>query len=161
MKRIKLTQNKYALIDGEDYSKISEFNWHACKDDYRFYARKCLFKGRKKTSESMHRMILNYPDAKWQVDHINGDTLDNRKSNLRLVTQSQNQANRGLPITNTSGYKGVHKSYGKWRSVIYKNGRRIHLGMFQSIQEAAKVYNKKALELFGEYAKLNNASTRA
>lgn len=93
-----------------------------------------------------------------QVDHINGDGLDNRKSNLRICNGSQNRCNKGKPKNNTSGYKGVtwHTPNKKWVAQIAVNGKHSYIGSFKTKEEAAKAYNKKAKELHGEFARLNN-----
>ena len=102
----------------------------------------------------MHHVILPLKDG-LQVDHINGNRLDNRKENLRLVTKSQNMMNRGVQKNSTSGYKGVNEHQGKWRAYILENGKQKHLGVFEDKKEAARAYNKMAKLLHGEYAVLN------
>jgi hypothetical protein len=91
------------------------------------------------------------------IDHGNMNVLDNRKSNLRKCTIQQNACNREKPKHNTSGYKGVYweKGLKKWRSAIRLNNKKIHIGCYEIKIEAAKAYNKKAKELFGEFARLN------
>ena len=89
------------------------------------------------------------------VDHINQDPLDNRRQNLRLATRSQNAANLGPYANNTSGYKGVDFNRGKWRARITQDGVRYFLGTFDTAEDAARAYDQKALELFGEFASLN------
>ena len=92
-----------------------------------------------------------------QIDHINGDRSDNRISNLRMATNAQNQCNTKISSRNKSGYRGVSwsKSKGKWYAKIMFNQKTISLGYFNNKEEAALAYNKKALELFGEFAYLN------
>lgn len=124
MKKIKLTQNKYAIIDEEDFDKVSKYRWHFGNG----YAR------RKSSFEPeltrMHHLILPLEKG-FMIDHINGNGLDNRKSNLRLVTKSQNMMNRGKQSNNKSGYMGVslHRN-NKWRAYIKLNMKQIHLGLF-------------------------------
>ena len=89
------------------------------------------------------------------VDHIDQDSLNNHVSNLRYATKGQNQINSGLWKNNTSGYKGVTKHRAKWTARLSFNGQRIHIGSFLCKIEAAKAYDKKAYELFGEFAWLN------
>lgn len=91
----------------------------------------------------------------FQVDHINHDKLDNRKSNLRIVTQQQNLMNRKVFKNNKTGFKGVSVYGEKYRASIRKNGKREYLGFFKNPIDAAKAYDKRAIELFGEYAVLN------
>lgn len=141
------------MVDDEDYAILSRYSWSL---DRKGYAKTSAFG----TTIKMHRFLLNAPKNK-QVDHIDGNPLNNQKENLRLCNNSQNQANRGKPKTKkletTSIYKGVHlrKDLNKWTARIGFNGTRKHLGHFNTQEEAAKAYNKSALELFGEFAKLN------
>ena len=107
-----------------------------------------------------HRLAWFYMTGNWpedQIDHINQIKADNRWCNLRECDQSQNQANTGNRSDNTSGYKGVtwSKKEKKWYSQIHVKGKHLHLGVFKSKHQAAITYNKKADELFGEFAHLN------
>ncbi len=109
---------------------------------------------------SAHRLAFIYmkgafPDD--QVDHINQIKNDNAWENLRACTQSQNQGNAGTRRDNTSGYKGVswHKRRNKWMAAMKVEGKSIHLGYFEDLNEAARAYNQAALKYFGEYAYLN------
>ena len=88
------------------------------------------------------------------IDHINGDKLDNRIENLRAATVGQNQHNRKTNANNTSGYKGVswNKGCNKWLSQIKLEGKRIHLGYFDNLEEAAEVVRKAREELHGDFA---------
>lgn len=150
---------RYALIDSEDYNKVNNVKW---RDNGRGYAyrRKKRDKGIIYT-ELMHRAILElkYKDGK-QTDHINGNRLDNRKCNLRLVTRSQNQWNRHS-ISGASGYKGVrtkpvYKNWKKpWEAYIRPNGKFIYLGLYETAKEAAKAYDCAAKKYFKEYACTN------
>jgi hypothetical protein len=92
-----------------------------------------------------------------QIDHCNGDKLDNRRCNLRDATTSQNKANEGLRKNNTSGFKGVYwsKWAGKWMAGIKVNYKRIHLGYYMRKVDAARAYNRAARRYFGKYAQLN------
>jgi len=98
----------------------------------------------------IHKLVLDLPES--DVDHINRNKLDNRKSNLRLVTESNNSANSGVRINNTTGYKGVmyFKRDCNWHAQITHNYQKIHIGYFDTPEEAAHAYDKKAYELFGE-----------
>jgi hypothetical protein len=105
MKFIQLTQGKQAIVDDEDFELLSQFKWYAMKSGHNVYAARG---GGKRRMELLHRLILGVTDSKIEVDHINGDGLDNRRSNLRVATHADNQHNPGTPTNNTSGYKGVH-----------------------------------------------------
>lgn len=104
----------------------------------------------------MHRLILDAPDGV-DVDHINRNKLDNRKANLRLVSRSHNMMNTDLRSTNTSGYKGVSWSQvaGKWEARIRRDERQYFLGLYPTSDDAARAYDAKARELFGDVAVLN------
>lgn len=109
---------------------------------------------------SMHRLILSRMTgaqlpAGIEPDHIDGDRLNNRRSNLRPATRSLNQANRKRPRNNTSGYKGVSFNQGKWQATISKDGRYHCLGRFDSAEDAARAYDKAAIEMFGSFARTN------
>ena len=159
MKEIKLTQNQTTLVDDKDYNKLNKYKWHAVY--YPLAKNYCAkrnvwLKNGKQTTVQMHRIIMDAP-RNLQVDHINHNTLDNRKENLRLCTNGQNQMNRINHKDFSSKYKGVdwYKRCKKWRVAIRINNKPIHIGYFNSEIEAGKAYNKKARELFGEFAKLN------
>jgi hypothetical protein len=133
--------------------------WHLSDKGYARHS-KNLGGGRKNCKYRtvlMHRFILGLNDRGTQVDHINGNPLDNRKENLRLVNQQQNNFNKKIDKRNTSGYKGVFrmKDRPKWKATIGFQGKVLHLGFFDTKEEAALAYNMKAVELHGEYAKLN------
>jgi len=151
MRQIPLTQGKVALVDDADYERVSRFKWHAVKDGCRSYAK--AWWGQKKIQ--MHRLIMGFPDS--FIDHINHESLDNRRSNLRLCTSSQNMQNQ-LPVRGSSSvYKGVtwQKRDKIWYGQIKHNGKHFHLGSFRSEVRAAKAYDEAAKEKFGEFAYLN------
>jgi hypothetical protein len=160
MKTITLSQNKVALVDDEDYDFLNQWKWCAIKyKNGNYYAVRHPEWDpitKKQITIHMHRLIMNAPDS-LEVDHWDSNTLNNQKDNLRLATHSQNQSNRGKTKRNTSGYKGVSlcKKTNKWRALIKFNKKSIHLGYFNNIIDAARAYDQKAIELFGEFAKLN------
>lgn len=147
MKVIKNGQTLY--FDKDDYLKYKNYRLFLYKAKRTTYV--LVWVG--KRYERFHRLILN-AKLPLQVDHINGNGLDNRKNNLRMVTSQQNNFNR-KPIN--SKYKGVafHKSCNSWEAKICLNQKRIYIGMFKTDKEAAQAYNLKAIELFGEFAYLN------
>ena len=154
MKRIPLTQNKYALVDDEDFEEMSKYNWRFAQGYAIRHVRKD--KEKRRTTTRMHRMILDVKKGR-DIDHVDGNGLNNQKINLRIATESQNMMNRKLNKNNKSGYKGVHwHIMGKWLAQIRCFGKGTYLGVFDNKLEAAKVYNEKAKELFGKFARLNS-----
>lgn len=150
MKKIPLTQGFEAIVDDEDYESLSRFKWYALKFRKYIYATRNPRSGR----IYMHRVIMGEPSL-LEVDHINGDGLNNLRSNLRYATRSENQRNRGVPENNTTGYKGVHRLKNRWVARIYVNGQRLHLGNFQNLEDAGRAYDSAAKRYFGEFARIN------
>jgi len=159
MKKIKLTQGQYALVDDEDFEDLNKYKWIAqyssCTKTYyvkRHSHREC---GKPKHLQ-MHRVIMNAKKGQ-VIDHINGNTLDNRKENLRIATYSQNRGNSKRYRNNTSGYKGVswNKNRQRWEACIGYQNKYIYLGLYTTKEEAALAYNEAAKKYFGEFANLN------
>ena len=157
MKTIQLTQGQVALVDDEDFDMLNQFKWCAQKDGNNFYAIRGIRVGRRTQTIHMHRLIMGSPIG-LEIDHKDGNGLNNQRNNLRVCTRSQNQMNKRKKEGASSIYKGVsfHKREDKWRAVIMINGRAINLGDFASEIEAAKAYDAKAIALFCEFANLNN-----
>jgi hypothetical protein len=152
VRRIPLTQGKFALVDADDYYRLAKFPWQALKGTSTFYA----IRGRNRKHLMMHREIMN-PPAGLIVDHIDHNGLNNCKVNLRLCSVAQNVRNSVAQSGSSSKYKGVHWHRGmrKWAVLIHFNDKRYRLGHFTDEIEAAKAYDKKAAELYGEFAYLN------
>ena len=183
MKEIRLWKNRHELsdkvtiVDDEDYEKVMERKWYAWESGSgKYYA----MGGSRDTS--VHRLVMHDPKG-FDIDHINGDPLDNRKENLRVCTRAQNAQNRPLRKDSASGYKGVyevkkptrrkyikktgevtyHESMPKKRFYAYignpeattKTPRSIKLGYFHTAEEAAECYDRKAIEMYGEFAQVN------
>lgn len=159
-KRIELTQGKFAIVDDADFERVSQHKWYYNEG----YAVRNTKKNGKCVKICMHRVINKTPNN-MLTDHANGDTLDNRKSNLRTCTVRQNSQNRKLPCNNLSGMKGLHfeKATNKWVAKIQgrvggKNVTYIQK-RFPYTEEgklqAARWYNEMALKHFREFAKLN------
>lgn len=150
-KTIQLTQNQFAIVDDEDFEEINSHKWYADYDKKgkTFYARGLLKCGK---IVKIHRIIMNAKKGE-EIDHINHNTLDNRKSNLRICTHSQNMMNQ-KKRNNKSGVKGVYweAKDKRWRANIKINQKKKHLGMFKNIEDAASARKQAENKYFGEFA---------
>lgn len=156
-KIIPIAKGQEIIVDNEDYGELNKFAWCAQKSRHTIYARRRLpVASGKGNIVYMHRVIVGAKQGE-QVDHINGDGLDNRRENLRLCTHTENVRNARVRKDNTSGYKGVcwHKRDKKWRAAIRINGKPMWLGYYISKEEAARAYDEAAIKHFGEFAYLN------
>ncbi len=152
VKRIPLSQGLFALVDDEDYEWLNQWKWTAhLGPGGRVCAYRKVDQGKGKLGRNiwMHRAMLNAP-ADMEVDHINGDALDNRRENLRLASRAQNLRNRKTFRNSKSGFKGVvfNPVNGKWRVTI-------NFGTFDTPEEAATAYDEALKKLFGKFAKPN------
>lgn len=158
MKEIQLTKGQVTLVDDDMFAYLNQFKWYASKQkNGKFYAARKIKLNSKRTSIMMHRLIINNTDSKLHTDHINGITLDNRKINLRICTNSQNQMNKNAQVNNKNGFKGVsyNKEKKKYEVSITANCNKIFLGRYDNIIHAAKAYNAAAIKYHGEFASLN------
>jgi len=155
-KEIKLSQGKVSIIDEEDFDKVSEYDWYATEIKFsgKYYARRTYRIDNKVHGQYLHSFILGNVKG-LEIDHINGDTLDNRKCNLRHVTRQHNQWNHKKYRNNKSEFIGVHTDGRKWIVQIKNLGTTIYLGRFEDKEKAARAYDKKAKELRGDKAKVN------
>lgn len=152
MKLISLTRGKFTQVDDDMFDYLNKWKWYCNTHNYAVRYDSGGHKTRKKIH--MHRLVINAPEG-IQVDHIDQDPLNNQRENLRLCTSSQNSRNCHLPKTNTSGYRGIHKCKGKWLTNIRINGTQTYLGSFETSEDAAKAYDKKAREVDGKFAGTN------
>ncbi|MBN2401984.1 MAG: hypothetical protein JXN64_06270 [Spirochaetes bacterium] len=141
------------IIDTKNYDKIKDYRWYV---NYSKKNKKFTNIAAVKNNNIhilLHQLIMN---DKW-IDHNNGDIFDNRESNLRKCTNQQNMCNRGLQKNNTSGYKGVtwREKIKKWQCRISINNKRICLGYFIDLKEAALTYNQAAIKYHSKFARLN------
>lgn len=158
-KRIELTRGKFARVSPEDFGWLNSFKWCALNNGSYFCAvRNTPSVDGVQRTEYMNRTIMDAA-ADERINHINGNKLDNRRSNLRIATRSESHINRGMHMNNTSGYKGVFKKGNRWCAQVGCDSVSLYLGTFDSRKEAAKAYDRKAYELFGEVAKLNFGPT--
>ena len=146
----------FAQVDDADFDYLNRWKWYAVKRDNNFYARRGFRLDNGKTKGIlMHRDIVAVPDG-MQVDHRDGNGLNNQRANLRVCTPSQNQMNKKRPPFGSSVYKGVRLNQGKWEVRISKNNKRIYLGRFDTEIEAALTWNEAAKNHHGEFAYLNS-----
>jgi hypothetical protein len=153
MRELQLTRGLVSLIDDVDFERCLKFRWYPVKRVHTTYASRVIKYPHRTTSQLLHNFILNASG----IDHIDGNGLNNQRSNLRLATPMQNRRNTHRRSTFTSRYKGVswNAKDRVWRAFIYVNYKQIYLGRFRDEVEAAKAYDQAALELFGEFASTN------
>lgn len=154
-REVQLTQRMVALVDDADFETVMDAGrWHAHRAGRLFYARRNTWQDGRSITVRLHTFLTGWP----LVDHINGDGLDNRRSNLRAATAQENARNRGRRTTSVSGYKGVswHKASARWQASIGVGDRRWkHLGYFSDSADAARAYDAAAINIFGPYARPN------
>lgn len=153
--RIPLTREKFAVIDAEDAPRVSGYDWSSLFVRGKWYARRNKWTKEKQITVLLHRVILNAPDD-MHVDHRNGDGLDCRKLNLRLATQQQNNLNARMHRDNATGFKGVrkHSLCSKYQASISIGGKRKHLGLFDTPEEAHAAYCAASAEIHGEFGSM-------
>lgn len=144
-RRVPIIHGGYAIVDAENYDWIIKIPWRLrqARTDAPSYAITTI----DRRNVGMHRMIVKAPSNKF-VDHINGNGLDNRESNLRICNRRQNGWNRRINKNNTSGYRGVswHKRQRKWAASIHLKGKGIAIGYYTTAECAARAYDKIALK---------------
>lgn len=158
MKKVFIGKSKYlrfdhALVDDEDYHYINQWRWHS---DNKGYAVRRVNRNGRKAVVYMHREIMQTPEGK-VTDHVNGNKIDNQKTNLRICSDGENKRNRGASIANPTGLKGAYwqSQIGRWYSRIQLNRKSIYLGTFDTAELAAEAYDVAAEKYHGEYARLN------
>lgn len=147
---ITLPSGHLALVDADDFARLARYDWRIQQPGH--YVRATVNSAR----THLHRLIVG-ATAGQVVDHINHNPLDNRRTNLRICNDAQDLANKRRPRTNTGGYKGVvwRPSRHKWEASVQPRGKARFLGRFDDPWDAAQAYNSAALELYGEFAQLN------
>lgn len=152
-KEIQLSQGYVALVDDEDYEWLSQWKW-TYHNGYAYRNITVPTNASGFGTQRMHRLILD-ASRFFEVDHIDGDGLNNIRSNLRLATRTQNSRNRRG--TGYNGLKGIaiHKFSGLWQAKIRANAKQIHLGYFKTPEAAAHAYDAAARQYHGEFARLN------
>ena len=152
---IQLTKGAVTLIDEADFDLVRKHAWYVMKSPRSSYAGTSIYENGKQKTIRLHRLILGVTESKLQVDHIDGNGLNNRRSNLRVCSSAQNMMNKRKYLNSTSGIKGVYAVRNKWRAIITHKGDRFNLGLFEQREDAAKAYDMAARNLFGEFANLN------
>jgi hypothetical protein len=150
MKLIKLhnkNKEEYTIVDDEDYEIYKDKPLYMTHNGY--------VRTSNYFSESTFARILMHCPKGMTVDHINGNQLDNRKSNLRICEMGQNACNKKIYKCNKTGYKGVYVTKRGWKSIIVHNHEVKYIGSFETKEEAAIAYNEYAIKYFGEFARLN------
>lgn len=157
MKLIKLSKNKFAKVDDEDFEYLNKWKWSVSSNNYAVRRVSRKLKGKNNIIILMHRQIMK-TNKNMQTDHINQNKLDNQKSNLRMCTRSENSCNRLKRKNTSSKYKGVcwDKAKKKWVAQVWKDNVKVLNKRFPTEKEAAIAYNKKSKIFHKEFAILNN-----
>lgn len=158
---VPLTMGYFAIVDDEDIEVLAKYNWQAYVD--KKSPTKTVYAYRRAPRPKrgriwMHRVLLSAPDGV-KVDHRDGNGLNNRRSNIRTASDSQNLCNGAIRSDNTSGFKGVHFLAGarkkQWEARIHVGGKPVCLGTFETLEQAGLAYDVAAVKHFGEFARLN------
>ena len=162
MKIITIDSKKHGvhdvLVDNENFQELSKYHWTLYKNKNILYAKRHIIIEGKRTTLKMHRFVMGLKtNDKLIVDHINHNSLDNRKANLRICSQSENCRNKTSHKNSSSKYLGVsfNKKCKKWQYQICSNKKTIHLGLYINEIDAAKAYNNAAIKYHGEFANIN------
>lgn len=158
MKEIKLPKGKVAMVDDEDFEELNKYKWCAFKGNSTYYVSRATRVAKKQKVLLMHRVIMKTPKG-MHTDHINGDGLDNQRSNLRIATHSENMRNTRMSKNNTSGYKGVcwDKNAKKWHVQITVDSKLIYLGLYDTVEDGYKAYCIACIKYHGEFANLGQS----
>jgi hypothetical protein len=153
---IRLTRGMTAIVDKEDFERVNTIKWYASENGGKFYAanRNANYP-ESATTIYMHRFIMGIEDSFVRVDHKDGNGLNNRRYNLRVLSHSDNLMNRGRTKANKSGFKGVSPRRGKWFACIWVNGKTVGLGVYSTPEEAARIYDNAARKYRKDKAVLN------
>lgn len=153
---IPLTRGKVALVDREDYDRVAVHKWHAIKAKCTWYAERGIKIDGRNSTIGLHRELMNAQPGEL-IDHIDGDGLNCRRSNMRRTDYQGNARNRRMNRTNRHGFKGVRPTAasGRWTAEITIGGKSHHLGTYDTAEEAARAYDARAAIAHGQYARLN------
>ena len=156
MKTISLTRGYSTIIDDEDFEAISKYHWSVHVRNKKAYAKTTIWNQNRRTRVLMHRMILNHSGKESFIDHVNGDSLDNRRENLRLCTHQENCMNRNPQSNSTTGINGVTKYKDVYRVKITFQGKDYWIGYAKTIDQGREMRRAKEKELFKEFSPLKN-----
>jgi len=158
---IQLTKEQIAIVDDVDYEYVSQFKWYAMKTKSGYYACRTFNENGIRHTELLHRVILasllgRLLEKGEECDHVNGNTLDNTRNNLRLASHSQNTRNRKTNANSTTGIKGVwwNKKDMKWQAGITVDGKLHYLGRFSNVEDAKKAYEQASKKFHGDFGRL-------
>jgi hypothetical protein len=150
LKTIQLSRGKEALVDDEDFEKLSQHKWYFHRSGYA--VRNVRVANGKQYQQFMHRVILGLEKGSSLMgDHINQNKLDNRRSNLRAATRQGNSQNRSKLSSNTSGYVGVAQKGKKWRAYIRDGCKQKTIGTYDTAEQASEAYQAAAKQIHGEF----------
>ena len=151
---VPLTRGYEAIIDAADVPLVDGFNWSARVQTCSVYAGRTDQSSPTRGTVRMHRFLMGEPKG-FEVDHRDGNGLNNRRDNLRVATGQQNRQNTRTRCDNSSGFKGVawHKNRGKWLAHIGVGGRRLHLGYFETPEDAHAAYCNASTRLHGDFGR--------
>jgi hypothetical protein len=157
MKELKLTKGYVAIVDDEDFEIVSQWHWSATKCCDKVYARRTQRYGNKKVQVYLHRYLMNIHlcDKTVFCDHKDRDTMNNQKSNLRVCTAAENQRNKTKKRNGMHKYMGVSANHKRFSASLSLNGKRVYIGTYDTQEEAAIAYNKKKIEVHGDFVNLN------
>jgi hypothetical protein len=154
MRIIPVWQDREAIVDNADYDLLIQYPWHM-HHEYAVTTLKVYLPNKRQTEISMQNMLFNLANG-MELDHVDGNKLNNQRQNLRICTHADNCKNRGMRSDSQSGRKGVSPIPGnKWRATINIGGKNIHLGCLSSIDEASDAYDRAATSQYGEFARTN------
>lgn len=153
---ITLTKGYEAVIDVCDAPLVGQYNWNANVDGGTVYAQRGAYADGVQKTTRMHRVLMGEPEG-MEVDHRDGNGLNNRRSNLRIATKAQNQQNKGMAKRNSSGFKGVSwaKRERKWQAQIRLNNKNYTIGRYRTPEDAHAAYCEASTRLHGEFARHN------
>ena len=147
MREIQLSQGQVAIVDDEDFEVLAQYNWFAMRNPWTFYAARQTGHGKgNQKIQGMHRFLLNVTDPRIQVHHRDHNGLHNWRANIVACTHTQNQWNKSSARGSSSRFLGVYRTRWGYAAAIKQDGISTHLGTFPVEEDAARAYNRAALE---------------